>query len=65
MQRSLKSGTVEAVNLDQGFWGTFFNFARVEVHGTGDDTWLTPIIANPLGFRRELEQALTHTAARP
>lgn len=46
--------SVEAVKIDQGFWGNLLGFGRVEVHGTGDETWITPLIADPVGFRREI-----------
>ena len=56
--------SVEAVNLDQDFWGRLFGFGRLTVHGTGDDTLTTPMIANPLAFRREIESAMPAGARR-
>jgi hypothetical protein len=35
------------------------DFGRLRVHGTGRDVWVTPLIADPLGFRRDLEGALS------
>lgn len=63
--RELQLTSIEAVNVDQGVWGRLLGFGRVTVHGTGDDTWVTPMIANPIGFRRELEAALSQVARAP
>lgn len=49
---------VEAVNIDQDVLGRILSYGRVTVHGTGDDTWRTPLIANPVAFRRELQAAM-------
>ena len=54
----LELATVEAVRLNQDMLGRFLGWGRVEVHGTGDDVWLSPLIAQPVQFRRELESAL-------
>jgi len=64
----LELATVEAVRLNQDVLGRLLGWGRVEVHGTGDDVWLSPLIAQPVHFRRELETALiaaSRTAARP
>jgi uncharacterized membrane protein YdbT with pleckstrin-like domain len=50
---------VEAVNLDQDFWGRLFGYGRITLHGTGDDSLATPMIANPLAFQREIESAMS------
>ena len=39
--------TVEAVRLNQDMLGRFLGWGRVEVHGTGDDVWLSPLIGRP------------------
>ncbi len=57
--RELQLSSVEAVELDQGVWGRFLGFGRVTVHGTGEDTWSTPLLVDPVGFRRGLEEALS------
>ena len=59
----LELSSVEAVNLDQSFWGRLFGFGRLSVHGTGDDVWLSPMISAPLNFRREMETALADRCA--
>jgi uncharacterized membrane protein YdbT with pleckstrin-like domain len=57
-------GSIEAVKIEQGFWGNLLGFGRVEVHGTGDEVWRTPLIADPVGFRREIA-AVRNRAATP
>lgn len=54
----LELDSVEVVNLNQDVWGRLFGWGRLEVHGTGDDVWTSPLIAAPLRFRRELETAI-------
>lgn len=55
----LELTSIEAVNLEQSFWGRLLGFGRLQIHGTGDDVWVSPLIAEPLRFRRELESALS------
>ncbi|MBY0565159.1 MAG: PH domain-containing protein [Hyphomonadaceae bacterium] len=62
--RELQLSSVEVVELDQGVWGRLLGFGKVSVHGTGDDVWVTPLIAHPVAFRRDLEAALSSVAAR-
>jgi uncharacterized membrane protein YdbT with pleckstrin-like domain len=59
----LELSSVESINLDQSYWGRLFNFGRLSVHGTGDDAWLSPMVASPLEFRRALEAALSASRA--
>jgi hypothetical protein len=49
---------VEAANLDQDFWGTLLGYGRITLHGTGDDSLTTPIIAKPAAFLRQVESAI-------
>lgn len=49
---------IESVAIDQDFWGTILNFGRISIHGTGEEVLVTPLIADPVGFRRELEAAM-------
>ncbi len=61
LQRSVMDmnlSTIEAVNIDQDFFGQLLGYGRVTVHGTGDDTWVTPLITNPVDFRRDLQAAM-------
>jgi uncharacterized membrane protein YdbT with pleckstrin-like domain len=55
----LELTSVEAVNLEQSLLGRMLGYGRLQIHGTGDDVWVSPLIANPLRFRRELESALS------
>lgn len=49
---------IESVAIDQDFWGTIFNYGRISIHGTGEEVLVTPLIADPVGFRREIEAAM-------
>jgi len=49
--------SIEAVKIEQGFWGRLFGFGRLSVHGTGADVWKTPLIDRPLRFRRAIAEA--------
>ncbi|MDZ4776382.1 MAG: PH domain-containing protein [Alphaproteobacteria bacterium] len=49
---------IESVNIDQDFWGTVFGYGRLSIHGTGDQSFVTPLIADPVTFRREIEAAM-------
>lgn len=61
----LELTSIEAVNLEQSFWGRLLGYGRLQIHGTGDDVWVSPLIAEPLRFRRELESALSpHSSAK-
>ena len=55
--------TIEAVNIDQDIFGQIFGYGRITVHGTGDDMWVTPLIANPVAFRRDLQAAMPSSKA--
>jgi uncharacterized membrane protein YdbT with pleckstrin-like domain len=55
----LELTSVEAINLEQSLWGRLFGFGRIQIHGTGDDVWVSPLLVDPLRFRRELESALS------
>jgi len=50
--------SIESVQIDQDFFGTLFGYGRLTIHGTGDDSWMTPVIADPVGFRRDIEAAM-------
>lgn len=61
----LELATVEAVKLDQDIFGRILGWGRLEVHGTGDDVWRSPLIAAPIQFRKELEAALIALNPQP
>jgi len=52
MQLNLTS--IEAVDINQDLAGRIFGYGRVTVHGTGDDEWSTPLIADPTQLARAL-----------
>jgi uncharacterized membrane protein YdbT with pleckstrin-like domain len=56
--------SIESVQIDQDFWGTVFGYGRLTIHGTGDDSWVTPLIADPVGFRRDIEAAMPERRGR-
>jgi hypothetical protein len=58
----LELSSVEAVNLYQSIWGRILGCGRIEIHGNGDDVWVSPLISAPVRFRRELEAALSSPA---
>lgn len=49
---------IEEINLEQGVLGRIFGFGRINVQGTGDDALALPPIADPLSFRKALENAI-------
>lgn len=49
---------IESVNIDQDLWGTLLGYGRISIHGTGDQYFVTPLIADPVSFRREIEAAM-------
>jgi uncharacterized membrane protein YdbT with pleckstrin-like domain len=56
--------SIESVQIDQDFWGTLFGYGRLTIHGTGDDSWITPLITDPVGFRRDIEAAMPERRGR-
>lgn len=55
--RDVGLDNIESVHITQDIFGRLFNYGRLSVHGTGDEAWVTPIIADPSGFRRDIEAA--------
>lgn len=49
--------SIEAVKIEQGFWGRLLAFGRIRVHGTGAEVWSTPLIERPVEFRRRIAVA--------
>lgn len=49
--------SIEAVQITQGVFGRLLGFGRIHVSGTGDEDWRTPMIADPVGFRRAIAEA--------
>ncbi|MBI3678177.1 MAG: PH domain-containing protein [Proteobacteria bacterium] len=48
---------IEGVEVTQSFWGRILGFGRIRIEGTGVDKTETPLIANPVEFRRAIETA--------
>ncbi len=48
---------VEGVKVSQTFWGQLWGYGHLKIEGTGDDSFLIPDIADPIGFRRAIETA--------
>ena len=56
---------IEGVRVNQGVLGRIFNYGTVRIEGTGDDSVLTPTIADPIAFVRAIQTAKEHMAQRP
>jgi uncharacterized membrane protein YdbT with pleckstrin-like domain len=48
---------VEGVRVNQTFWGKIWGYGHLRIEGTGDDSFVIPDIADPIGFRRAIETA--------
>ena len=55
---------IEEANLEQSLLGRLLGFGRINVQGTGDDVLDIPPIADPLRFRKAVQEAIGQ-AARP
>lgn len=49
--------SIEGVHLDQSFWGRIFRYGRIVVTGTGEAQIHFPPMAEPIAFRRAIEDA--------
>ncbi|HXF79524.1 MAG TPA: PH domain-containing protein [Usitatibacter sp.] len=56
---------VEALRVDQGFWGRLLNFGTIIVSGTGSSLEPAPDIADPLVFRRKFMEATNRPMTSP
>jgi uncharacterized membrane protein YdbT with pleckstrin-like domain len=56
---------VEALRVDQGFWGRILNFGTIIVSGTGSSLEPAPDIADPLVFRRKFMEATNRPVTMP
>ncbi len=50
---------LEGVNMNQSFTGRIFNFGSLVIFGIGVDEVKLPPIANPIEFRRAIQEAVT------
>lgn len=51
---------IEGVNVLQSFFGRIFDYGRLMVRGMGVGEVILPIIQNPVGFRKAIEEAKAH-----
>jgi len=58
----LQLWAIESVNLQQSLLGRLLGFGRLLAEGTGDDSITLPAIANPLGFRKAIQDAIGHAS---
>lgn len=49
--------SIEGVHLDQSFWGRIFRYGKIVVSGTGEAQIHFPPMAEPIEFRRAIEDA--------
>jgi uncharacterized membrane protein YdbT with pleckstrin-like domain len=59
----LELWAIEEVSLEQGLMGRLLGFGRIKAQGTGDDELEIPAIADPLRFRKAIQDAIGR--ARP
>jgi uncharacterized membrane protein YdbT with pleckstrin-like domain len=55
---------VEALRVEQGFWGRLLNYGTIFVSGAGTSVAPFPDIADPLVFRRKFMEATSRPFAR-
>ncbi|HEX3097771.1 MAG TPA: PH domain-containing protein [Usitatibacter sp.] len=58
-------GQVEALRVEQSFWGRMLNFGTILVSGTGGALEPIPSIADPLVFRRKFMEATDRPITMP
>ena len=56
---------VEAVRVEQTFWGRMLNFGTILMSGTGGSIEPIPNIADPLVFRRKFREATDRPRTMP
>jgi uncharacterized membrane protein YdbT with pleckstrin-like domain len=56
---------VEALKVEQGFWGRFLNFGTIFISGAGASVAPIPNIADPLVFRRKFMEATSRPMTMP
>ena len=56
---------VEALRVEQGFWGRILNFGTILMTGTGGSIEPIPNIADPLVFRRKIMEATDRPITMP
>ena len=61
----LQLHSIEEVNLHQGALGRIFDFGRLVLHGTGVNDIDLPTLADPVGLRKALQEAIGGATAAP
>ena len=56
---------VEALRVDQGFWGRMLNYGTIHITGAGTSVAPMPDIADPLVFRRKFMEATNRPVTMP
>ena len=56
---------VEALKVEQGFWGRILNYGTIFISGAGTSVAPIPNIADPLVFRRKFMEATNRSMAMP
>jgi uncharacterized membrane protein YdbT with pleckstrin-like domain len=54
----LQLRAIEEVNLEQDLLGRVFNCGRLRLHGTGVDDIRLPVLADPIGLRKALQDGM-------
>jgi uncharacterized membrane protein YdbT with pleckstrin-like domain len=54
----LQLRAIEEVNLDQDLLGRIFDCGRLRLHGTGVDDIRLPVLADPIGLRKALQDGM-------
>lgn len=62
--RELPIRSIALVTIQQGLWARIFGFGRVVIHGGGDDDIKIRPIADPLLFRKAIENVSNPTPDR-
>jgi hypothetical protein len=57
----LQLSTIEEVNLEQSAFGRLLDYGSLVLHGTGVDDIILPSLADPIGLRRALQEAMGAT----
>ena len=60
--QELQLRAIEEVDLRQSVLGRLLDFGRLELHGTGVDDISLPLLADPLGMRKALQDSMAAAA---
>ena len=61
----LQLRAIEEVNLEQGALGRLLDYGRLILHGTGVNDIFLPTLADPVGLRKALQEALGSVDSSP